>query len=55
MRPGITGIWQVSERNDCSFEARVDFDNRYNREMSLKTDLALLVKTVGVVCRATGY
>lgn len=55
MRPGITGPWQVSDRNDCHFVDRVDFDNRYNSEMSFMTDLELLLKTTKVVIRATGY
>lgn len=55
MRPGITGLWQVSDRNDCAFKGRVGYDNTYCREMSLKTDLRILFQTVGVVCRATGH
>ena len=55
MRPGITGLWQVAERNDCSFQDRVLFDNRYGRLISFRTDCAILFKTVGVVCRATGH
>ena len=55
MRPGITGLWQVSDRNNCTFQARVDFDNDYSEEVSLKTDMHLLFKTVGVVWRATGH
>ncbi len=55
MRPGITGLWQVSERNDCAFQDRVNFDNEYGRVISLKTDLRCLLQTVGVVCRATGH
>lgn len=55
MRPGITGLWQVSDRNNCTFQARVNFDNDYFQRASLKTDLRLLFKTVVVVCRATGH
>lgn len=55
MRPGITGLWQVSERNNCDFRDRVTFDNTYARHMSLKTDAGLLFKTIGVVFRATGH
>jgi lipopolysaccharide/colanic/teichoic acid biosynthesis glycosyltransferase len=55
MRPGITGPWQTSGRNYCStFQERVGYDDAYSREMSFKTDLQLLFKTVGVVLRATG-
>lgn len=55
LRPGITGPWQVSKRNGCSFAARAEFDETYAREMSLFTDLRLLVATVGVVFCATGH
>lgn len=55
LRPGITGPWQVSDRNDCSFAARADFDEAYAREMSLPGDLRLLMATVGVVICATGH
>lgn len=55
MRPGITGFWQVSKRNDSTFADRASFDDRYDREVSLGTDLWLLAATVGVVVRATGH
>ena len=55
LRPGITGIWQVSERNDSSFADRADYDSQYDDTLSLKTDLGLLVATVRVVLRGTGY
>ncbi len=55
LRPGITGFWQVSKRNDSTFAERADFDDRYDREVSLATDLRLLAATVGVVLRATGH
>jgi lipopolysaccharide/colanic/teichoic acid biosynthesis glycosyltransferase len=54
LRPGITGIWQVSTRNDSSFAHRATIDADYRRAMSLGTDLGLLFKTVGVVLRRTG-
>ena len=55
LRPGITGMWQVSDRNDCKFEDRVSYDNTYSSILSLKTDLRILCQTVGVVLRATGH
>lgn len=55
LRPGITGLWQVSERNDSSFADRAGFDAQYDRDLSLATDLRLLVATVKVVLRATGH
>lgn len=55
LRPGITGSWQVSERNGCSFAGRADFDTSYSRNVSLKTDMGILCATVGVVLGGTGY
>ena len=55
VQPGITGIWQVSARNETRFSHRAELDLQYLREMSLKSDLVLLLKTVGVVLRRTGY
>jgi len=54
MRPGITGFWQVSVRNESSFSERAAFDRRYFHELSLRTDLGVIWRTVGVVLRATG-
>jgi exopolysaccharide production protein ExoY len=55
LRPGITGIWQVSERNNCTFADRARFDAVYERDVSLGTDVKLLLATVRVVLRGTGY
>lgn len=55
LRPGITGFWQISERNGSSFAARASFDTRYFNEMTLSTDIKVLSKTFGVVLRGTGY
>lgn len=55
MRPGITGEWQVSDRNETSFAHRSVIDTRYHAQLSLKVDLRILFQTVGVVLRRTGY
>lgn len=55
LRPGITGAWQVSVRNESSFARRASFDSDYLRSLSAMTDARILVKTVGVVCKATGH
>jgi lipopolysaccharide/colanic/teichoic acid biosynthesis glycosyltransferase len=55
LRPGVTGFWQISSRNDASFADRASFDTRYARRLSLLTDLAVLLATVRVVLRGTGY
>ncbi len=53
--PGITGYWQISDRNQCEFRARAMFDSLYEREMSLITDIGVLARTILVVVRGTGY
>ena len=55
LRPGITGPWQVSERNETEFADRARFDSGYLKELSFRTDLNILVRTFGVVMRCTGY
>lgn len=55
MRPGITGLWQVSDRNESSFADRAEFDTDYYNGLSLKMDLAIFVRTIGAVLRGTGY
>lgn len=55
LRPGITGLWQISDRNDSTFAARAEFDADYFNSLSLKTDLSILARTVSVVLRCTGY
>jgi lipopolysaccharide/colanic/teichoic acid biosynthesis glycosyltransferase len=55
MRPGITGLWQTSVRNESSFEQRAEYDREYFFKMSLTTDLKLVLRTLGVVMRATGH
>ncbi len=55
LRPGITGFWQISDRNNCDFRDRSKYDAVYERELSLKTDLGVLWRTVSVVFRGTGY
>jgi len=55
LRPGVTGPWQVSDRNDSAFAKRADFDMEYHRTLSFANDLRLLGRTVVVVLRGTGY
>jgi len=54
LRPGITGLWQISERNSCTFAERATYDNRYAQSVSALTDLVILIRTVSVVFRGTG-
>ena len=55
LRPGITGLWQVSARNATTFADRAHYDARYDQDISLVTDLRILAATVRVVLRGTGY
>ena len=55
LRPGITGYWQTSGRNRTTFEARAEFDDAYEADLSLLTDVKVLAATVGVVVQGTGY
>jgi lipopolysaccharide/colanic/teichoic acid biosynthesis glycosyltransferase len=55
MRPGLTGFWQISDRNHTTFAARAAYDTQYCRRQSLITDLLVMLATVWVVIRGTGY
>jgi exopolysaccharide biosynthesis polyprenyl glycosylphosphotransferase len=54
MKPGITGIWQVSGRNNIDFEDWMKLDYRYVDDWSLRLDLVILMKTVPVVLLGKG-
>lgn len=53
-RPGLTGLWQVSGRNDVSYAARVAFDTHYVRNWSLVADLVIVARTIPAVCLSRG-
>lgn len=54
LRPGVTGPWQVSTRNEASFADRARYDEQYLHDCSLTVDLALVLRTVLVVLTARG-
>jgi lipopolysaccharide/colanic/teichoic acid biosynthesis glycosyltransferase len=54
VRPGITGLWQVSGRALIGFDRRCEMDEDYIRRAGLRTDLALLFRTAGAVLRRQG-
>lgn len=54
LRPGITGNWQITDRNKSTFAARAEFDRDYAASLSLSSDLGILGKTFGVVLKGTG-
>ena len=55
LRPGLTGFWQISDRNTVSFAARATHDTLYAQRLSFVTDLFVLIMTAWVVLRGTGY
>lgn len=52
--PGVTGLWQVSGRNDIDYNERVQLDVWYVRNWSLWLDITLLIRTVAVVLGRKG-
>ena len=54
VKPGITGLWQVSGRSDASFDQWIEFDFSYIDDWSLGLDLRILARTVGVVLKRSG-
>jgi UDP-galactose-lipid carrier transferase len=54
VRPGVTGLWQVSGRNDVDYATRVYLDAWYVKNWTLWNDIAILFKTVGVVTKTSG-
>ncbi|MCZ2825557.1 MULTISPECIES: sugar transferase [unclassified Modestobacter] len=54
VKPGITGLWQVSGRSDLSWDDSVRIDVRYVENWSLALDLMILGKTLGAVVRGSG-
>ncbi len=53
-KPGMTGLWQVSGRNDIDYNTRVYFDSWYVKNWALWTDIAILLKTANAVVRRDG-
>ena len=54
MRPGITGLWQVTARGDADFARRIELDCEYVHRFSLPLDLWILLRTVSVVLSGRG-
>jgi len=54
VKPGITGLWQVSGRSDLSYPERVQIDMSYIRNYSLWLDVVLLARTLPAVFKRTG-
>ncbi|HIS90261.1 sugar transferase [Enterococcus cecorum] len=54
VKPGITGLWQATVRNDSDFDVMVRLDVQYIREISFKMDMKILFKTISVVFHPNG-
>jgi exopolysaccharide biosynthesis polyprenyl glycosylphosphotransferase len=54
VKPGITGLWQISGRSDLSWDEAVELDVRYVDNWSLGLDLAILLRTIRAVLRRAG-
>ena len=54
LRPGLTGLWQISKRDDATFAARARFDAAYAANMSLVEDFRIAFLTVGYFVRGRG-
>jgi exopolysaccharide biosynthesis polyprenyl glycosylphosphotransferase len=55
VRPGLTGLWQVTARKDPSFDTNMALDLEYIENWSLGLDFKIILETVPVVFRAEGY
>ena len=54
VRPGLTGLWQTTGRNDVSYQERVDMDVAYERDISFMEDLRIMAMTIVTMLRRTG-
>lgn len=54
LRPGLTGLWQISGRNDVSFQQRLELDKEYLEKRSIFMDLKILIKTILKVFKKEG-
>ena len=54
LRPGITGLWQVSGRNDVAYDQRVALDVKYAKELNWRGDILIIFKTLSMVAGLTG-
>ena len=54
VKPGLTGLWQVSGRNDVSYRERVALDILYVRRESLALYIGIILKTIPAVLRRSG-
>jgi exopolysaccharide production protein ExoY len=53
-RPGLTGLWQISGRNDVSYSTRVAYDRHYVENWSFVADIIIIIKTFPAVLSSRG-
>jgi undecaprenyl-phosphate galactose phosphotransferase len=54
IRPGLTGLWQVSGRSNVSYEERIRLDEEYVKTQSFWLDLKLIAKTLPAILTSRG-
>lgn len=54
VKPGITGLWQVSGRNNTSYRLRVRLDEKYVHKQSLRMDMGLILRTLPAMISSRG-
>ncbi len=54
IRPGLTGLWQVSGRSNTSYDVRVSLDEEYINKQSLALDIKLVLKTIPAMLTSRG-
>jgi lipopolysaccharide/colanic/teichoic acid biosynthesis glycosyltransferase len=54
VKPGLSGMWQISGRSDTGYEERVKLDSYYIQNWSVWLDIWIIIKTVGVVLNRKG-
>ena len=54
VRPGLTGLWQVSGRSEMDYQRRVSLESWYVRNWSLWTDITLLMRTFAIILAGHG-
>lgn len=54
LRPGLTGLWQISGRSEVSFVDRLEMDMNYYNNRALKNDMKIIGKTIGKVIKKEG-
>ncbi|MDR0920959.1 MAG: sugar transferase [Lactobacillales bacterium] len=52
VKPGCSGLWQISGRNELSFDEMVELDIRYIENQSIRQDVVIIAKTVGILVKS---